>query len=273
LVADTKKGPAFSKDSSKRAFISTKILSSGKDLIIDYFFQSDCNYGKTKKPETAGTDSGSENEYRRSRDVAVFVTKGSTVESTQIIDGEEVKFTEYLTRLEDTVGLDKLFAFLVRDSKEVNNTAFGNFSKIVKSFIDLDDIKIDFMKYFYASKINPHNLINSVEWSAATDLLDSIVNLQKGMDNNSNNLQFIFHRLKLYIALQDKLFSSTVLEEVENLSGIFKTLLKTSSRIWDAAYFIEKVLTERTRFELLVNAYANAKVRLSSSRTPIYGTS
>ena len=63
---------------------------------------------------------------------------------------ENVKYFEFLTNPKDSVHLDELFSIVNHDAKTVNETAFGNFTQIVKSFIEATEVESDLIKFFFS---------------------------------------------------------------------------------------------------------------------------
>jgi hypothetical protein len=255
----------YEKKVSKMAFLATNILASGKDKILKFFFskESEDSSNSTQPAESNIVSSEDFDQdfdsQKKEPPICNFI---STEEKSMIQNNEEVKYFEFKTDPEDTVNLDSLFSILNNSAVRINETAFGNFVTILKSFIDSDEVQTDIMKYIYSRPNIIEYLENHIVHSGGYQALSAILNIPKYRSYSSRQsiCQFIVHRQRVFTKLYDKLVNSKSEDEVESLTNLFSHLLKDSSKIWDSSHFIEKIILEPENVNKLFSIILSSKV-------------
>jgi len=244
----------YSADNSKLAFVSTSIMASGKKSVLRFFFGQE---GDTEPelpeqvlPPTEDTDYGYGGPP--SPPICKFI---KTEEKSYTENQEEITYHEYKTDRADTKHLDRLFSILDDSPCHTNMTAFGNFALIVKSFLNSDNVKSDFLKYVYSRREIFEGLVQHLCHHNGYQVLSSILNMQKWYSENSSALasQFLVHRLRSYSELADRLAEpATEIDVVESIVDLFFELVTDNRHIWDSVYFIDRVLLNSKKVEALV---------------------
>ena len=239
----------------------THLLASGKKNVLRYFFALD---GDESLPSTVlPADDSTKNEfdygYPPSPPICNFV---KTNEQSYFENHEEIKYSLFVTERADTERIDRLFSLLEIEPEFTNVTAFGNFTTIIKSFLEKDNIKSDFLKYFFSRPELLGNLINHMVHTTGFQALASILNLKKFYsDANATASQFLVHRRRAYSQIFERLVSPTAsVEQVEPCVELFVELITDSKTIWDSAHFIEKVLLDLGNLDLLIGRLSEREV-------------
>lgn len=246
----------FSADKCKLAFISSSIIGSGKKNVLKFFFARDNEIQELLPEKIITTHEIEDTDFGYDCPPSPPICKFIKTEEKSFLENqEEIKYNEYVTDKTDTKRLDKLFSILNNSPEDTNMTAFGNFSLVIKSFINTDSVKSDFLKYFYSRPDNFTKLINHTGHNKGYQVMSSILNMQKWYSDNSSALasQFLVHRLRCYNELAARLVDEhTDVECVESIASIFYDLLTDNKHIWDSIYFIDRVLLDWRKVDALV---------------------
>lgn len=232
---------SFSKDKSRKAFVATAILSSAKDSVLKFFFQKPEDDSSDLSTLHSTTDGNSNQRESDKVSICNFI---KTVEKTESVNGQEAKNYEFITDPKDTIYLDRLFSILSYDPYTVNETALGNFTTIIKSFVECGDVQADFLKYVFSREDILKRLSEHIVSQAGQHAVSLLLNLPKYLYYRSKYWisQFLKHRQALFTNFYSKLLASDNIEEIEGIVELFNYLIKENKRIWDATYFINKIV-------------------------------
>lgn len=241
--------------------MSTSILSSGKKNVLKFFFTGDDDESlpSTVLPQDDKNSQEWGYGYCPSPPICTFI---KTNEQTFVENQEEFKYNEFVTERTETEKIDRLFRIIETDPDYVNLTAFGNFSTIVKSFLEKDNVKSDFLKYFFSRPELLTRMMDHMVHSTGYQTLSSILHLKKYYsDSNAVSSQFLIHRRRAYSQVFAAMVSPTAsVDLVEASVELFVELITDSKSIWDAGHFVERVLLDLDNLKLLLSRLSQREV-------------
>ena len=252
------------KEFCKIAFNSVEILSSGSNIIIDYFLQ-DFDYGKTredsfldlnednfrekKKNCFFGSSDGSENEesscnyldLNYSEKKNRIFKKNSFQKSDRVFSDNKSNicssksFSNFKTKKKYKLpNLEKLFK-IFENPEKLNSTIISYIQKILNSLINKKSYKI--ITYLYKKKIIDKLLKYCKDFDSINLIIEKLVNIH--YDEETLNFGNILDERKIIYEKILDFILDVENKEIFGLSNIFIKLYTDKSYILDSEYFLE----------------------------------